>query len=176
MRKRTLALAAPVLVAALALTACGSKSSSTGAFGGADGGASAAALEGSAAASAVASAAPAASASGMVGGMTSCELEFIQPAVDEAVKAMDPNNAMNVETLSCSEGWAVATGVLGPVDAPIDGPQGAPTSMIFEAEGQFWVPKDKQDVCGTYDSAKPDEVPADALIPADLYPVACLAG
>jgi len=62
---------------------------------------------------------------------------------------------------------------LGAADAPADGPQGAPTSFIFEAEGQFWIPKAVADVCGT---ASGTEVPADALIPAALYPSGCLAG
>jgi hypothetical protein len=70
----------------------------------------------------------------------------------------------------------VAAGVLGPKDAPADGPQGAPTSVILEAEGQFWIVKEKAGVCGTYDPESPDAVPDDALVPAALYVSACLAG
>lgn len=118
----------------------------------------------------------ASAAPSLVGGMTECTKEAIQPSLDEAVTAMGGDNQMVIDDLQCADGWAVATGILGPKDAPADGPQGAPTSMVFEAEGQFWIPKDKQDVCGTYDTANPEAVPADALIPADLYTAGCLAG
>ena len=56
------------------------------------------------------------------------------------------------------------------------GPQGAPTSLIFQAEGQFWVPQDKEKVCGTVASASAGAAPADATVPASLYEAGCLAG
>lgn len=112
----------------------------------------------------------------VVGGMTECTKEALQPAVDEAAKAMGADNQMPIDNVQCADGWAVVDGILGPKDAPADGPQGAPTSMIFQAEGQFWIPKDKAVVCGTYDANSPDTVPADAEVPADLYPAGCLAG
>ncbi len=111
-----------------------------------------------------------------VGGMTECTVEAVQPFVTAAVEALDPNNQMPITDLQCADGWAVASGILGPKDAPANGPQGAPTSMVLEAEGQFWIVKEKADVCGTYDSTNPTAVPADALVPADLYTSACLAG
>lgn len=104
----------------------------------------------------------------MVGGMTECTTEAVQPAVDEAVAALGGDNQMPIDDLQCADGWAVAIGVLGPKDAPADGPQGAPTSFIFEQEGQFWIPKDKAVVCGT--SAEDSEVPA------DLWTAGCAAG
>jgi hypothetical protein len=45
--------------------------------------------------------------------------------------------------------------------------------MIFEAEGQFWIPKSAADVCGTYGDGT---YPSDAMVPESLYDPACLAG
>ena len=137
--RKTLALSAALAIAGLGLAACSSSDSAE----------------------------PAASAS-MVGGMTECTTEAVQPAVDQAVLALGGDNQMPIEDLQCSDGWAVASGTLGPKDAPADGPQGAPTSFIFEQEGQFWIPKDKAQVCGTSES--------DAQVPAALYTAGCAAG
>ena len=103
-----------------------------------------------------------------VGGMTECTKEAVQPAVDSAATALGADNVMTIDDLQCADGWAVASGILGPKDAPADGPQGAPTSVNFEAEGQFWVPKDKTKVCGT-DAASSE-------VPESLYGVGCAAG
>lgn len=109
-----------------------------------------------------------ASESPMVGGMTECTTEAVQPAVDQAATALGADNVMPIEDLQCADGWAVATGILGPKDAPADGPQGAPTSFVFQQEGQFWVLQDKAQVCGT--SAD------DSQVPADLWTAGCAAG
>ena len=122
------------------------------------------------------SASSASASPSLVGGMTECTKEALQSSVDEAAKALGADNQMPIDNVQCADGWAVVDGVLGPKDAPADGPQGAPTSMIFQAEGQFWIPKDKQAVCGTYDANSPDAVPADAQVPDALYPAGCLAG
>lgn len=111
-----------------------------------------------------------------VGGMTECTVKAVQEFVTAYVESTDPNNQMPIRDLQCDSGWAVATGILGPKSVATDGPQGAPTSVILEAEGQFWIVKEKTKVCGTYDSNSPEAVPADALVPARLYQSACLAG
>ena len=51
---------------------------------------------------------------------------------------------------------------------------GAPTSFVFEQQGQFWVLQDKAEVCGTDPIAT--SAPADALIPAALFLPGCAAG
>ena len=109
----------------------------------------------------------------MVGGMTECTLEALQSSVDEAAKALGPNNVLSDQTLSCADGWAVVGGILGEADAPSDGPQGAPTTFIFQQEGQFWIPKDKAMVCGTING---DAYPSDAEVPEALYTEGCLSG
>ena len=117
----------------------------------------------------------AASAS-MVGGMTECTDAILTKAADDAAKALSADNVFTFESLQCADGWAVVNGIVGPADAPSDGPQGAPTSLIFQAEGQFWVPQDKEKVCGTVASASAGAAPADATVPAALYEAGCLAG
>ena len=111
-----------------------------------------------------------------VGGMTECTEEAVGKAASAWVKSLSESNAFELEHLDCAEGWAVASGTLGPEDAPPDGPQGAPTSLIFQQEGQFWIPKQKVDVCGTFNSEAPDRAPADAEVPAALWFPGCAAG
>jgi hypothetical protein len=118
----------------------------------------------------------AATESPMVGGMTECTKEAVQPFVDEAVLALatdgSTDNQMPIDDLQCADGWAVAIGTLGPKDPPADGPQGAPNSFIFQAEGQFWIPKSPEQVCGTGGA----DYSADAQVPEALYVSACASG
>ena len=51
---------------------------------------------------------------------------------------------------------------------------GAPTSFVFQQEGQFWVVQDKAKVCGTNPTTT--TAPADAAIPAALFLPGCAAG
>ena len=101
----------------------------------------------------------------MVGGMTECTQAILEKATNDYA-ASTGNSLASFEGLECADGWAVASVVIGD----------APQSVIFQAEGQFWIPQDKAKVCGTYDAAAPDTVPEDATIPTDLYPSGCLAG
>ena len=148
--RRSLIAVSGIALATLTLAACSSSSSSES---------SAAAPSGS-----------------MVGGMTECTKEAVQPAVDLAAKAMGADNVMAIEDLQCADGWAVASGILGTAAqaGATDGPAGAPTQFIFEAEGQFWIPKAPADVCGTPFPPTGDTAPADAMIPASLFS-ACLS-
>jgi len=108
----------------------------------------------------------------MVGGMTECTDEIINGEAEAYAESLGDNTAWYPESVQCADGWAVANGILGDADAPEDGPIGAPTNLIFQAEGQFWVPKDAADVCGTSEDGS---YPSDAEIPEALYD-ACLAG
>ena len=110
-----------------------------------------------------------------IGGMTTCDKAALDSSVQAAAVALGADNVFTIDTVDCASGWAVVSGILGAADAPADGPQGAPTSLIFEAEGQFWIPKAVADVCGTpWPNTSGTDAPADALIPADLYASACL--
>ncbi len=107
----------------------------------------------------------------IVGGMTTCTKEALaQPAL-QAAQALGPDNLYTVDTLTCSDGWAVTAGILSSTQNP---EMGAPTSFVFEQEGQFWVVKDKAQVCGTNPTTTTP--PADAVIPAELFLPGCAAG
>ena len=142
-------------------------------------GIAAAALLGASALAACSSSATSGSASpSAVGGMTECSKDAVGKAAQTAAEALSADNVFQLDSLDCADGWAVASGILGAKadENNSNAPVGAPTSLIFEAEGQFWIPKEAAQVCGTIDSANPSAVPADATIPAALYQVGCLAG
>ena len=139
----------------------------------------AAALLGTSALAACSSSSTTGSASpSVVGGMTECTNEAVGQAAQAAAEAMSPDNLFQLDSVECADGWAVASGVLGAkADAAnTSAPVGAPTTMVFEAEGQFWIPKDKALVCGTFNASDPNAVPADATIPSALYTSGCLTG
>ncbi|MFM9033450.1 MAG: hypothetical protein ACKOQ4_04060 [Mycobacterium sp.] len=116
-------------------------------------------------------ASPATSSSPMVGGMTECTKAALAGPALAAAQALGPDNLYTVDQLNCADGWAVTGGVLAGKGNP---DMGAPTSFVFEQEGQFWVPKDKAQVCGTNPTTT--TAPADAQIPAALYLPGCAAG
>lgn len=99
----------------------------------------------------------------MVGGMSECS----DAAMQEAVSAVYGDGSFEISGYKCEDGWAYAT------TNPAEGEMSTPRMFIFEAEGQFWIPKDAATVCGTYADGT---YPADATIPESLYDPACLAG
>jgi hypothetical protein len=103
--------------------------------------------------------------------MTECTKAALAGPATQAAQAMGPNNLYTVDQLSCADGWAVTSGLLSSTANP---QMGAPTSFVFEQEGQFWVPKDKATVCGTNPTTTTP--PADAVIPAALFLAGCAAG
>lgn len=101
-----------------------------------------------------------------VGGTAECTFDVVGEAAEEYAVSLGDGNEYGVDNLECADGWAVTSGILG------DGSgQGAPTSFIFEAEGQFWVPRTQADACGTYEDGN---YPANAAIPEELYEIGCL--
>ena len=116
-------------------------------------------------------AASSASTTPMVGGMTECTKDALAPFATGAAQSMGPDNIYTLSDLQCADGWAVTGGVLANKANP---DMGAPTSFVFEQEGQFWVVKDKAAVCGTNPTTT--TAPADALIPAALFLPGCAAG
>ena len=107
----------------------------------------------------------------MVGGMTECTKDALAQPATNVAPAMGPDNVYTISDLHCADGWAVTGGVLANKSNP---DMGAPTSFVFEQEGQFWIPKDKAKVCGTNPTTT--TAPADALIPAALFLPGCAAG
>ncbi len=115
-------------------------------------------------------AAPVATTS-LIGGMTTCTKDAVAPAATGAAQSLGPNNVYTIDDLQCADGWAVTAGVLADKADPT---RGAPTSFVFEQEGQFWVLQDKAKVCGTNPTTT--TAPADATIPAALFLSGCAAG
>ena len=107
----------------------------------------------------------------MVGGMTECTKDALAEPATNAARAMGPDNVYAISDLQCADGWAVTGGLLASKANP---DMGAPTSFVFEQEGQFWIPKDKAKVCGTNPTTT--TAPTDALIPAALFLPGCAAG
>ena len=69
------------------------------------------------------------------------------------------------EELACSGNWTFAQAV-------IEGEGGGSQSFVFQQQGDEWVLKAPELVCGTVGtdaSVRPD----DAELPADLWPTAC---
>jgi hypothetical protein len=147
--------AALIVLTAAGLSACGANSTETTPAGGSVGTST----------TSTTSTAP------MVGGMTECTEDALAPFATGAAQAMGPDNIYTVSDLHCADGWAVTGGVLANKANP---DMGAPTSFVFEQEGQFWVVKDKAKVCGTNPTTT--TAPADALIPAALFLPGCAAG
>ena len=67
-----------------------------------------------------------------------------QGADDAPVALAEP------DSFKCADGWAYAFVNVG------SGEEQYTATLVFEAEGQFWVPKDRAKVC----NAPGDEVPA----------------
>ena len=107
----------------------------------------------------------------MVGGMTECTKAALAEPATAAAQALGADNLYVVDELHCADGWAVTAGMLASKANPN---MGAPTSFVFEQEGQFWIPKDKAQVCGT--NPITTTPPADALIPDELFVPGCAAG
>jgi hypothetical protein len=61
------------------------------------------------------------------------------------------------DSFKCADGWAYAFVNVG------SGEEQYTATLVFEAEGQFWVPKDRAKVC----NAPGDQVPA------SIYQDAC---
>ena len=90
-----------------------------------------------------------------VGGTATCDAASLV----EAAQGADPNvtGLDDPNAFKCADGWAYAS-----VDTGSGSEQYA-VVVVFEAEGQFWIPKDRAEVC----TAPGDQVPA------SLYEMAC---
>ena len=104
-----------------------------------------------------------------------CTEDKLGPAADEAAQLENLANVFTMESLTCDGDWAVVTGLLDDGSTDSDDP-GAPTALVFKAEGDLWVGQDKASACGAPGSATSGEAPADAAIPASLYKAGCASG
>jgi len=105
----------------------------------------------------------------MDGGMTTCDEDTISAAVEDGLAAEgNGEKLISLDGLECADGWAVAFPTIG-----TDETNAITVTLVYEAEGQFWIPKDRTAVCGTYDMDNPEAYPSDALIPESLYLPGC---
>lgn len=98
-----------------------------------------------------------------VGGVAACDSQSIQEGVDAWAKAYGGGEKTTLVedqgAFRCADGWAVAFPLSGEGDKAVE------VTVVLEAEGQFWIPKDRAKVCG--DSA------ANSDIPKSLYRDGC---
>ncbi len=91
---------------------------------------------------------------GTVGGMAVCDGASLVTAANAAGEVDDRPLVLDTpDSFQCADGWAYAY---------IDNGDYTGT-WVFEAEGQFWIPKDRATVC----TAPGDQVPA------SIYKDAC---
>lgn len=110
----------------------------------------------------------ASTAASMVGGMTTCDDATISKAIEESLTAAGEGGTLtSLDSLQCGDGWAAAEATIG------DGAgEDVTETLVFQAEGQFWVPKDRGDVCGSVTGAATAR-PDDAQVPAAIWDLAC---
>ena len=79
---------------------------------------------------------------------------------------------VSLDGYECSDGWASTFPTLGPADGNEDGQY--TMTMVFKADGQSWVPQDRDAVCGTAQiSDGPAPYPSDAQVPEAIWQSAC---
>ena len=128
------AFAAVTLCSAALLAGCGSSSSSD-----------------TTSAAATAASTTAASTTGQkVGGASTCDKASISKAVENTSTKEGPVTLATSTSFKCADGWAYAFVNVGTGDSQYTATQ------VFEAEGQFWIPKDRMKVC----KSPGNEVPA----------------
>jgi hypothetical protein len=109
---------------------------------------------------------PVAATPPLVGGVATCT----QADFANVIAAGLPRSQVlvSVDGFACDSGWAYAFATVGDRKG-----HNVTMTYIFEAEGQFWIPKDHDKVCGTEDIAHPDQRPTDAQVPAAIWSQAC---
>lgn len=106
----------------------------------------------------------------VIGGMAACDQTAL---ADTAEGVIAPDQKVeSIDGFGCADGWAYAFVSVGPADG--SGAGGYTMTMIFQAEGQFWVPKDAMDVCGSASVGSSQPVaPGDSLVPPSIWQDAC---
>ena len=104
----------------------------------------------------------------MDGGMALCDEASLSAAISDNLAATESDvSLVSLDDFTCLDGWATTSPTIGNVDFSIG------TTEVFQAEGQFWIPKDRSVVCGTPDMNDPTAYPADSQVPEGIYQDAC---
>ena len=92
-----------------------------------------------------------------VGGTATCDAAAIEKAAQGSPGYENQKVVLeDSSSFKCADGWAYAFINAGTGDEAVTG------TVVFEAEGQFWIPKDRATVC----KAPGDQVPAAIYEPA----------
>lgn len=91
-------------------------------------------------------------------GMAKCTESEISKAVEQtgSQESGEAVLAPGADSYKCADGWAVAFANVG------TGQEQITTTLVFQAEGQFWVPQDRAKVC-----------PEPSEVPKAIYDLAC---
>lgn len=102
----------------------------------------------------------------MVGGMVTCTQNQFANTIEAGLSK--GTVLVSVDKFACADGWAYAYATTG------DGKgHDIVQTFVFEAEGQFWIPKSRNAVCGTINPAAPATRPANSQVPAAIWTQAC---
>jgi ABC-type phosphate transport system substrate-binding protein len=91
-------------------------------------------------------------------GMAKCTESEISKAVEQtgSQESGEAVLADGADSYKCADGWAVAFANVG------TGQEQVTSTVVFQAEGQFWVPQDRAKVC-----------PEPSEVPKAIYDLAC---
>ncbi len=104
-----------------------------------------------------------------VGGTAVCDDASITTAMTDLLASQTGGNELfRVDGLTCADGWSVVFPTIGAAEA-----ESYTYTQVFQAEGQFWIPKDRSVVCGTINLDDQTMYPADATVPESLFDQAC---
>jgi hypothetical protein len=88
--------------------------------------------------------------------MTTCDATTIGKAVAETAEPGTPVALAEPDSFGCADGWAYADVNVG------EGEGQFTETRVFEAEGQFWIPKDRTKVCTAPGNEVPEAIYTDA--------------
>ncbi len=91
-----------------------------------------------------------------LGGMVECDQASIQAAVAATGTEGDPATLTQADSFKCADGWAYAYANAG------TGNEQFTETLVFEAEGQFWIPKNREKVCIAPGNQVPKSIYQDA--------------
>jgi len=91
-----------------------------------------------------------------VGGPSTCDKATISKAVEDTSTKEGPVTLATSTSFQCADGWAYAFVNVG------TGTDQYTATLVFEAEGQFWIPKDRQTVCKSPGNQVPAAIYQDA--------------
>jgi len=109
---------------------------------------------------------PVAGSSPVVGGMVRCTQNEFANTIEGGLSAGMRLDSVNA--FGCADGWGYAVATISGASGPA-----VVVTDVFEAEGQFWIPKDRAQVCGTISPSAPGTRPADSQVPAAIWATAC---